>query len=341
MGRQRHLATFTECRQIGPRTSQFDYHMGSLGGELARDFFWSHEYLRFWSYRNVDLGYLLRRRLYASWSDRLFNGIGLSVSQSEHDTYLLDPFRAICARLQGASKFYVLDILYLLRIGRKMANVWCHAPSKTSMLPFLSKEFLEVALRAPWSHRAGRRLMLETLWRIDSSLCDVPHDSGATMQPMSLSSCGAHMASLVAEFKRKVLFRGTNPTDDHRAEDAVLTDLTHRANELESIGCLPEQGSRLNRWLRVDGSPADRRSHLPALVGLGELLNVIHRNPTRAHFCRARQLTSRLSERSDFLLSREPQATHQQSPCTSAPNRAAVPEANQVEKHLAWLTVLV
>jgi Asparagine synthase len=263
-------------RMSADRTTynQFDYHMGSLGGELARDFFWSHEYLRFWSYRNVDLGYLLRRRLYASWSDRLFDGIGLSVSQSEHDTYLLDPFRAICARLHGASKFYVLDILYLLRLGRKMANVWCHAPSKTSMLPFLSKEFLEVALRAPWWHRARRRLMLETLWRLDSSLCEVPHDSGATMQPMSLSSCGAHMASLFAEFKRKVLLPGTKPTDDHRAEDAVLSELTHRANELERIGCLPEQGARLNRWLRVDGGQTDRRTHLPALVGLGELLNV-------------------------------------------------------------------
>ena len=52
--------------------------------------------------------------------------------------------------------------------------------------------------------------MLETLWRIDSSLCDVPHDSGATMQPMSLSSCGAHIATLFGEFKRKVLFREQN-----------------------------------------------------------------------------------------------------------------------------------
>jgi Asparagine synthase len=262
-------------RMAADRTTynQFDYHMGSLGGELARDFFWSHEYLRFWSYRNVDLGYLLRRRLYASWSDRLFDGIGMSVSQSEHDAYLLDPFRAICARMKGASKFYILDILYLLRIGRKMANVWGHAPSKTSMLPFLSKEFLEVALRAPWSHRAGRRLMLETLWRIDSSLCDVPHDTGATMQPMSLSSSGAHMASLFDEFKRKVLLRRTKRTEDHRAEDDVLADLTHRANELERIGCLPEQAVQLNRWLRVDGSQTDRRTHLPALVGLGELLN--------------------------------------------------------------------
>lgn len=263
-------------RMSADRTTynQFDYHMISLGGELARDFFWSHEYLRFWSYRNVDLGYLLRRRLYASWSDRLFKGIGLSVSQSEHDNYLLDPFRAICARLQGASKFYVLDVLYLLRLGRIMANVWCYAPSKTSMLPFLSREFLEVAIRAPWWHRARRRLMLETLWRIDSSLCDLPHDSGATMRPFSLSSSGAHTVALFVEFKRRVLFPGTKRTDDHSAEDAVLSELTHRANELERIGCLPEQGVRLNRWLRVEGSQTDRRSHLPAIVGLGELLNV-------------------------------------------------------------------
>jgi hypothetical protein len=253
--------------------ADFDFHLGSLGGELARDFSWSHEYIRFWSPRAIDFNYLLRRRLYVPWKEHYFQIAGVPIERRQHDDYLLAPIHSLAEHMDGVYKPYILDCFYLHRLSRKTATLWAHAPSKTVLLPFLSSEFLDVAMGAPWWQRAGRRLMLAALARIDRRMCELPHDTGVTMRPLTLTSCGAHIISFLSEVHNKVVMRGVRGASSGLDEEVLSGDLVARSIELTKQGCLPEPVARLIKWLGVEGSPPQQVAVLPGLIGMGELLN--------------------------------------------------------------------
>ncbi len=251
----------------------YRYHWGSLGGELARDYFWRHEYLKFWSPRQVDMPYLLKRRLYARWNDRFAAAAGLAVPETAHDDYLLAPLRKIARHMDGASKFYVLDLLYVVRLTQKTAVTWAYAPDQTVVLPFLAKEFLDAALGAAWWQRANRRLSLDVLARLAPGLQDIPNDYGMVMAPLAWSTLGAHVKSLAGDvLRRRILNRGKSRPAS--VPPRVLPgDFAPRARELEQNGVLPPEAARLVRWLEQEGTEAERLRAIPAMVGLGEVLN--------------------------------------------------------------------
>lgn len=251
----------------------YRYHWGSLGGELARDYFWRHEYLKFWAPRRVDLAYLLKRRLYSPWNARCVAAAGLDVSAAAHDDYLLAPFRNVVRHMSGASKFYVLDLLYIGRLAQKTALAWAYAPDQTVVLPLLAKEFLDAALGAAWWQRVNRRLSLEVLARLAPGLRDVPNDYGMVMAPLAWSTLGPHLKSLAGDvLRRRILHRGKTPAVSVRPR-VLPAEYAARAGELAQSGPLPQEAARLVRWLLQDGTPAERLRLVPALVGLGAVLD--------------------------------------------------------------------
>ena len=248
----------------------FKYHMGAVGGGLARDTAWRHEYLRWWSFRTVDLPYFLQRRMHAKWQGRIVAAAGIDVAASRHDDYLLGPLRALARHLEGTAKCYALDLLHLSRMSQHMALDWAVAPTQTILSPFMSKEFLDVCLSIGWWQRAGRWLQLEVLSRLDDSLCDVPNDYGMTMLPLRWSTSIPHLRSLLSDALRRGILQTPKPLSGPRR--SVPADLLARGGALESSGALPPEAARLWRWLLQEGTDAERLNLIPALVGLGELL---------------------------------------------------------------------
>jgi hypothetical protein len=250
----------------------FKFHLGSLGGELARDFFWRHEYTRWWTSQKVDLSYLLSRRMYAHWDDSLLKASGIVFAKLEHDEYLLAPLHAKVRRLEGVSKWYVLDILYLGRVAQQMSKTWAYAPTETVMAPFLSKEFLDATLSACWWQRVGRRLQLDVLHRLDPGLCNVPNDAGMTMSPLTIFTLGSHIRSLCNDVIHRLPGRRHQPSV--APQRSIRADIVLRGNELDRSGCFPDEVSRLFRWLLHEGTDRARLELLvPAVVGFGELLS--------------------------------------------------------------------
>lgn len=250
----------------------YRYHWGSLGGELARDYFWRHEYLKFWTPRRVDLAYLLKRRLYSPWNARAVAAAGLAVTAAAHDDYLLAPLRNVVGHMDGASKFNVLDLLYVGRLAQKTSVAWAYAPDQTVVLPLLAKEFLDAALGAAWWQRVNRRLSLEVLARLAPGLQDVPNDYGMVMAPLAWSTLGAHAKSLAGDaLRRRILRRGKPPSAAVRSRE-LPAGYAARAGALAEAGVLPPEAARLVRWLLQDGTAAERLRLVPPLVGLGALL---------------------------------------------------------------------
>lgn len=262
----------------------YRYHWGSLGGELARDYFWRHEYLKVWTPRQVDLAYLLKRRLYARWNDRFAAASGIDVSESAHDEYLLAPLRKITRHMDGTTKFYVLDLLYAGRLAQKTSVTWAYAPDQTVLLPFLAKEFLDAALGAAWWQRMNRRLSLDVLARLAPGLQDIPNDYGMVMAPLSGSTLGQHLKSLAGDaLRRRILNRGKSKPASVPPR-LLPDDFTTRARDLEGSGLLPPEAARLLRWLLREGSDAERLRAVPAMVGLGEVLNAYPAIPREMNF---------------------------------------------------------
>lgn len=243
-------------------------HLGSLGGELGRDFFWMHEYLRPWRMHKVDLGFLLRRRLFAEWQDDVLGSLQIPVDKGEHDSYLLDPWRVVAERMQGAVKFLVLDLIYVTRLARKMSATWTYAPFKTLMLPFLSSEFLDVALQIPWWQRIGRRATLEAVYRLSPELSRIPGNRGAPMRPLRLWTAPGHVAQWVSYLRHR---RGGSRRTGGSRPELAPGGLGGLLDDRSKDGSLPEEATRLQRML-ARTRPGDSR--LEGLFGLAELLRL-------------------------------------------------------------------
>lgn len=249
----------------------YHYHWGSLGGELSRDYFWRHEYLRL--SRQVDLDYLLKRRLYAPWRDRILGAAGIALAPAVHDAYLLAPLHAIVQNMPGISRFYILDLLYLGRLAQKSALGWAYAPQQTVVLPFLAKEYLDAALGAGWWQRANRRLSLAVVSHLEPRLSDLPNDHGMTMRPLAWATLGQHARTTLGElWRRKLFYRRSVNHLRNRPPRIVPHELLARSRELDSAGIYPEEASRLLRWVGTEGTAEERLDLIPALVGLGEIL---------------------------------------------------------------------
>lgn len=178
--------------------------LGSLGGELLRGFFWLQETYRMGLSRDVNYDALLKHRLYAATNlniDRLSDGV---FSLDEHDSYLLSGYRDLAELNASQKNVYKLDRIYLLKLMLKYDG-WEYSAFRTKMLPLLTSEVLEVILALPWTYRIGRQLLKSVIFELTPELCEIPHDTGLSMQPLKISNIHTHTYDAVSEMAGKII----------------------------------------------------------------------------------------------------------------------------------------
>jgi hypothetical protein len=172
--------------------------LGSLGGEFLRDFFWRHELLNMGRTPRVDYDAFLAQRLYASADVDFARVSGGALCREDHDEHLVNGYGWIEAGAPSLLNVYKLD-----RIGLHKymfhADHWRFSELRTTKLPYLASEFLDLVLRLPWRHRTGRKIQTAVVERIHPKLSSIPHNSGVPMQPLRLRSLGAYARSSVSE----------------------------------------------------------------------------------------------------------------------------------------------
>lgn len=209
-GFQPPLAVAKRLKQETQHWQSFDAHVGSIGGELFRDFFWRQELQNVGRTNRVNFDALLRHRLYAAANvdpGRLSEG---RISLADHNAALLEPYRLVVGSLPEMLNVYALDIIYLHKL---MATSYCWILSdlRKVILPFLSAAITRVSLRMPWKFRARRRLMTAAVRRLHPALAALPTDAGAPMTPLGLSTALAYgkyafrdaRSAYARHFKRK------------------------------------------------------------------------------------------------------------------------------------------
>lgn len=173
--------------------------VGSLGGELFRDFFWRHEFLKTGRTNRVDFNALLRHRLHANNDIDVRRFSDGQLTLHDHNLALLSPYQTIASAVPDVQNVYKLDIIYLHKLmGRSFC--WILSDLRKMILPFLSHEVTSFSLRTPWEFRAHRRLITAAVERACPVLSAISTDKGAPMRPLRLSSIGSYAKYTVLDF---------------------------------------------------------------------------------------------------------------------------------------------
>jgi hypothetical protein len=171
------------------RGADWVWHIGSIGGELLRGFFWRHEFLSLGRTNRVDYAGLLTYRLYASREvdSKIFGKHFPSLD--EHDEILLEPYRRIGELGNDALNPYKLDAMYMHKLCYSAGSTqsWLMGLSNIK-LPLVGWELSKETLSIPWKLRATRRLVLQIINNIAPQLSKIPNDKGEPMKPLTLSS---------------------------------------------------------------------------------------------------------------------------------------------------------
>lgn len=165
--------------------------VGSLGGELFRDFFWRHEFLKMGRTNRVNFDALLKHRLYASNDVDVVHISDGQLTLHDHNLSLLSPYQTIASAAPDVQNVYKLDIIYLHKLMSR-SYCWVLSDLRKLILPFLSHEVTSFSLRTPWEFRAHRKLITAAVEKISPALSAIPTDTGAPMRPLRLSSLGSY-----------------------------------------------------------------------------------------------------------------------------------------------------
>jgi len=183
--------------------SQWDWHVGSIGGELLRDFFWSQEMLSLGRTSKVNYDSLLAYRLYASPS-REISILGQDIpSIAMHDEVLLEPYHQIDREGGELPNPYKLDVMYLHKLcySAGVGLSWLTGLQHIRC-PLLSWEIISIALSLPWHWKTNRQMTLRLINQMSPLLSQIPNDAGAPMVPWGVTTWPTHTA-----FELKRIFR--------------------------------------------------------------------------------------------------------------------------------------
>jgi hypothetical protein len=187
-------SAFARIQQETAHQDEWDWLVGSIGGELFRGFFWRHEMLSLGRTTKVDYAALLAYRLYASRGIdyKLFGRDAPSLK--DHDGVLLDSYRQIDRVGDSLLNPYKLDVMYLHKLCYSAGNQqsWLMGLRNTQ-LPLLSWEVTRLALSIPWRLRFNRRLILHAIVGLDSRFASIPNDQGEPMKPLKLTTLPFYM----------------------------------------------------------------------------------------------------------------------------------------------------
>lgn len=176
----------------------FDRLVGSLGGELFRDFFWRHEFLNMGRTSRVNFDALLKYRLYASTDVDVARVSGGQLTRRDHDISLLSPYKIMSSKAPDVKNIYKLDVIYLHKLMSK-SYCWILSDLRKMILPFLSHEVTGVSLTTPWQFRVHRKLVTAVVEKMNPDLATIPTDKGAPMRPLRFSTLGPYARYLASD----------------------------------------------------------------------------------------------------------------------------------------------
>ncbi|MDH5740514.1 MAG: hypothetical protein OEY77_09340 [Nitrospira sp.] len=170
--------------------------VGSLGGELFRDFFWRHELSKMGRTSRVNFDALLKYRLYASNDVDVRSISDGQLTLNDHNSFLLHPYQMIASNAPDVKNVYKLDIIYLHKLMSR-SYCWILSDLRKLILPFLSHEITRVSLKTPWNFRVHRKLVTATVEKMNPVLSAIYTDKGAPMRPLRFSTLGSYVRHTV------------------------------------------------------------------------------------------------------------------------------------------------
>lgn len=226
------------------RGPEWWWHIGSIGGELLRGFFWRHEFFSLGRSQRVNYDALLAYRLYASRTAEL-NVLGeQSPSLGEHDESLLAPYRRIGEIGNDILNPYKLDAMYLHKLCYSAGSTqsWLMG-LRNIKFPLLSWELTRLVLSVPWKIRATRRLQLKVINDIAPELSAIPNDNGEPMRPLRYDTWYSYLKGEIligARTVPRVVNRYTNLLQNSKQmpikdAPAALPVMAQAAKELVSV----------------------------------------------------------------------------------------------------------
>jgi hypothetical protein len=190
------------------------YLVGSIAGELFRNWMWQPELFRMGQTTRVNFQALLKHRIRRDPSIealRLSNGV---MNVRDHDEMLLEPYVQLDALYPEALNTYKLDLMYILQLQNRIVW-WPLATRLTVVLPFLWSDVTDVALRLPWLHKATRRLVTSIVEQLAPPITDIPTDRGAPFKPLGLATLrdyAAYLFSYTTDIARRHYLSPVVPT---------------------------------------------------------------------------------------------------------------------------------
>ncbi len=187
--------------------------VGSLGGELFRDFFWRHELLNLGRTNRVNFDALLKHRLYVSNDVDVTHVSQGQLNLNDHNLCLLKPYEMIDSAAPDVENVYKLDIIYLHKLMNR-SYCWILSDLRKLILPFLSHEITSISLKTPWRFRLHRKLVTAAVEKMNPVLSAIPTDTGAPMRPLRFFTLGAYAKHTVNDFRMayKLHFSNKKPT---------------------------------------------------------------------------------------------------------------------------------
>lgn len=177
----------------------YDNLVGSLGGELCRDFFWRHEMLNMGRSKSVNFDALLRYRLYASNDIDVKRISNNYLTIDEHNYSLLQPYKQIVEKYPDIKNVYKLDIIYLYKLMTKSMS-WVYSDYRRNLLPFLTSEVTSITLRTPWLFRKNRKLVTAAVEKIVPYLSSIPSNNTQPMMPMRVSTLPNYLYYIITDY---------------------------------------------------------------------------------------------------------------------------------------------
>jgi hypothetical protein len=182
-------SAFSRLEQESRHSTASECHIGAIGGELLRGFFWRHEMLALGRTSKVNYRALLTYRLYdTNGVDPRRLGQG-APSQAEHDEIVLEGYRHLGEAGGERLNPYKLDVMYLHKLCYSVGNSqsWL-SDSRRIRLPLLASEVSETALTFPWRCRMSRRLVLRLIADLSPRLSTIPNDKHEPMVALGWAS---------------------------------------------------------------------------------------------------------------------------------------------------------
>ena len=182
-----------------------DWLVGGIGGEFLRGFFWTHEFLQKGRSSEVNYRALLDYRLYAR-RDVDLGLFGKSPAfYEESDQAILSPFEQIGNAGGSLLNVYKLDALYMHRLCYKVGDYHSLLLGLRNVIyPFLTSDLARAILTIPWALRADRRLVLETIARLNPTLSQISNADGEPMELIGPSTLHRYAYAKLARMRRVV-----------------------------------------------------------------------------------------------------------------------------------------